>query len=225
MNMLASEEQREMTATGLGFEPPLSPPVVGGRATYAPSPTDGLTGLPTPPPAIRPPAAQRPAATLSSEEVQPPRVETETAQRETEVPSITPTVEELPTMAPPEETVAQPPAAAATVTDYFAEESPVELAPVQPSEVQSPELSLVAPPEAATTDGGRGVHVVVRLQDGERVQIGEHESQAAAMQAAQEVIEELATTAGKAWPFYAGRFIRPELIVSIDLVENGSAAA
>jgi hypothetical protein len=35
------------------------------------------------------------------------------------------------------------------------------------------------------------------------------------------VIEQFSTAAEGQWPFYAGRFIRPDLIVSVDVVEGG----
>jgi hypothetical protein len=217
--MSAPEQQREMTASiGLGLEPPLSPPVVGGPTLRPSMPAGALAGLPTPPPAIRPPETPRPVATVSAEEARALGTELKHAQPEATVASAASAEEGLPAMGPPEET----PAVAAPVNDYFASDSTVELEPVQPSETQTPELALVAPPEAAN---GFGVQLVLRLQDGERVQIGEHESEAAAIEAAQAVIEQLATTAGMAWPFYAGRFIRAELIVSIDLVESGRTAA
>ena len=41
-----------------------------------------------------------------------------------------------------------------------------------------------------------------------------------AMEGAQEVIEQFSTAADGQWPFYAGRFIRPDLIVSVDVVEG-----
>src|SRR3954471_6482456 len=49
----------EFTAgASLGLEPPLSPPVVrGSMASAMPVGDGGLSGLPTPPPAIRPPEA------------------------------------------------------------------------------------------------------------------------------------------------------------------------
>jgi hypothetical protein len=43
------------------------------------------------------------------------------------------------------------------------------------------------------------------------------------MEGAQEVIEQLTAVAATSWPFYAGRFIRPDAIVSVDLVEAGRA--
>ena len=64
--------------------------------------------------------------------------------------------------------------------------------------------------------------VVVRLQDGEGVEVGEFRDFGTAMEGAQEVIEQFANANGT-WPFYAGRFIRPDLIVSVDVVDGESA--
>jgi hypothetical protein len=126
----------------------------------------------------------------------------------------------------------QPPAATARANDYFAVETPIELEPVQPTEIKPPaELPLVAPPEpdpelepaALALVGPKvGFRLVVRLQDGERVEIGEFEDFGTAKEAAQEAIEQFTTGAAGTWPFYAGRFIRPDLIVSVDLVEAGT---
>ena len=217
-----------MTAgIGLGLEPPLSPPVMSGPGAHAPMPagvaSDRLHGLPTPPPAIRPPEASRPA----EEPVVPAARIEQPAQPEAELPSIAPVEEELPTMAPAEdETIERPPAATAPAEDYFAKpadavEAPIVLEPVRPGETS--ELALIAPPEPelqlapAATPGG-GFRLVVRLQDGERVEIGDFKDFGTAMEAAQEVIEQFTTAAAGTWPFYAGRFIRPDLIVSVDVV-------
>ena len=61
--------------------------------------------------------------------------------------------------------------------------------------------------------------VVVRLQDGDGVEVGEFRDFGTAMEGAQEVIEQFANANGS-WPFYAGRFIRPDLIVSVDVVDG-----
>src|SRR6187549_1519941 len=61
---------------GLGLEPPLSPPVVRGPSASMPMPTNnGLSELPTPPPAIRPPesvTAAQPAPMPQAEAPQQP---------------------------------------------------------------------------------------------------------------------------------------------------------
>jgi hypothetical protein len=161
--------------------------------------------------------------------VVPAALNEQPAKPEADLPSIAPVEEELPTMAPPEdETIEQPPAATAPVDDYFAQpadaiEAPIVLKPVRPAETS--ELPMIAPPEpehqlapAPTPDGG--FRLVVRLQDGERVEIGDFKDFGTAMEAAQEVIEQFTTAAPGTWPFYAGRFIRPDLIVSVDVVDG-----
>jgi len=65
--------------------------------------------------------------------------------------------------------------------------------------------------------------VVVRLKEGEGVEVGSFRDFGTAMEGAQEVIEQFATATDGQWPFYAGRFIRPDLIVSVDVVEGEDA--
>ena len=62
--------------------------------------------------------------------------------------------------------------------------------------------------------------VVVRLKDSDGVEVGSFRDFGTAMEGAQEVIEQFSTAAEGQWPFYAGRFIRPDLIVSVDVVEG-----
>jgi hypothetical protein len=62
--------------------------------------------------------------------------------------------------------------------------------------------------------------VVVRLKEGDGVEVGEFRDFGTAMEGAQEVIEQFSTATEGQWPFYAGRFIRPDLIVSVDVVEG-----
>lgn len=65
--------------------------------------------------------------------------------------------------------------------------------------------------------------VVVRLKEGEGVEVGSFRDFGTAMEGAQEVIEQFSTATEGQWPFYAGRFIRPDLIVSVDVVEGEDA--
>jgi hypothetical protein len=60
--------------------------------------------------------------------------------------------------------------------------------------------------------------VALRLVDGERIEVGAFVGEAEAMEGAQAVVAQLATGGG--WPFFAGRFLRPETIVSVDLVRQ-----
>ena len=53
---------------------------------------------------------------------------------------------------------------------------------------------------------------------GEAEYLGSQPDFGTAMEGAQEVIEQFSNANGS-WPFYAGRFIRPDLIVSVDVVD------
>jgi hypothetical protein len=144
-------------------------------------------------------------------------------------------------MAPVAEPV-EPAAVNEPVHDYFAAAGAAEpeagsppaqpqirLAPVGPPETELPPLVAPAGPEPdpdpepdlepAAEAGASGFRVVVRLQGAECVEIGGFGDFATARKSAQEVVEQVSSAAGGAWPFYAGRFIRPDVIVSVDVVE------
>jgi hypothetical protein len=281
----------EITAgTSLGVEPPLSPPVVRGPVASALPAGDGVSGLPTPPPAIRPPESAAPAVAPAPA----PTPHAEVPQQPEPVPAAAPAP---PARAPAP--AAAPVEEAAPVLDYFApgaaapEASPapeaeahavplmapapadevVELpavAPAEPEPQPEPELApaaAVAPvelaqlapivaepapepaPEPELLDVALPVveraveveaapvaaapeleelfspahadfRVVVRLRDAEPVEVGSFRDFGTAMEGAQEVIEQFSTATEGRWPFYAGRFIRPDLIVSVDVVEG-----
>jgi hypothetical protein len=93
------------------------------------------------------------------------------------------------------------------------EQAPEPVAEIAPVEVHSLE-ELFAPKR--TTD----FRVVVRLKEGDGVEVGSFRDFGTAMEGAQEVIEQFSTATEGQWPFYAGRFIRPDLIVSVDVVEG-----
>jgi hypothetical protein len=100
--------------------------------------------------------------------------------------------------------------------------SPVELTPepvaeIAPEPVSVPELEELFAPKRATD-----FRVVVRLKEGDGVEVGSFRDFGTAMEGAQEVIEQFSTATEGQWPFYAGRFIRPDLIVSVDVVEGGN---
>ena len=94
------------------------------------------------------------------------------------------------------------PEPAAVVSEAVVVEAPVE--PVQPA----PQPEAVAELSWA---------VVLRLADGERVEVGAFPGEAEAVEGARAVVARVATEG--TWPFFADRFIRPEGIVSVDLVE------
>ena len=71
-------------------------------------------------------------------------------------------------------------------------------------------------------DAGRGEYeLVLRLADGDRMQIGVFGSIEKAQERAGEVVKQFAEMKeGGGWPFIGGRFLRPETIVSIDVEQN-----
>ena len=64
---------------------------------------------------------------------------------------------------------------------------------------------------------GGAVGVVLRLVDGDRLEAGIFTDEQQARRSA----EELVATLGRAdWPFVGGRYVRPEAVVSVDLVHE-----
>ena len=101
----------------------------------------------------------------------------------------------------------------------------VEAAPVVPT-VQAPAEPVAPEPEVQPEPvpeppPAAGVEmtwtVVLRLADGDRVEVGSFPGQEAAVEGARAIVTQIA--ADDSWPFFADRFIRPEGIVSVDLVE------
>jgi hypothetical protein len=286
----------------LGLEPPLSPPVVRSPMASAMPTGDGLAGLPTPPPAIRPPesaapppapavhaevpqqpepapappvvpavapvqepeavldyfAAEAPAASeplaapapveepaptielntiplvapapAPAEEPEPPGLPTMTppapAPQPEPAPAAVAAPVELPMMAPQAvETVApapepepEPAAAPEPVEPSLPALEPAAVVETAPAPAPAPELEeLFAPMPQQQQQSA--FSVVVRLTDGDGVRVGSFRDFGTAMEGAQEVIEQFSTVAEGQWPFYAGRFIRPDVIVSVDVVE------
>ena len=98
------------------------------------------------------------------------------------------------------------------------EPAPIAQAPaaVAPEPVAQP----LAPPPAPEIErpavpGATVTRVLVRLTTGERVDCGSFEDRRSAHTRALELMRELREDGE--WPFVAGRFVRPEAVVSIDL--------
>jgi hypothetical protein len=94
-------------------------------------------------------------------------------------------------------------------------DDPFDAALPAPEPVATPELDELFAPKRSGQ-----FRVVVRLKDSDGVEVGEFRDFGTAMEGAQEVIEQFSTATEGQWPFYAGRFIRPDLIVSVDVVEG-----
>jgi hypothetical protein len=134
------------------------------------------------------------------------------------------------------EPVVEPVQPALPVVEPVLAAEPVESAlpvaePVLAAEPVEPALPVVEPVLAAETAPATELEelfapkrtdfqIVVRLKEAEGVAVGSFRDFGTAMEGAQEVIEQFSTATEGQWPFYAGRFIRPDLIVSVDVVEG-----
>jgi hypothetical protein len=105
--------------------------------------------------------------------------------------------------------VVPPPAPVEHAPAAPAPEPPVAAAPT-PAPAPAP-----APAAPAATPAGVGARVLVRLENGERIQVGEFDGFEEAKARARGLMAELRQAAE--WPFLSGRYVRPEAIVSIDV--------
>ncbi len=95
-------------------------------------------------------------------------------------------------------------------------EVPTDPAPPAEGPKPQPEPEAPAQEELASLTA-----VVLRLQDGATLEVGTFPSVAEAAAEAQEVVIEIAAAdRNSTWPFFAQRYLRPELIISVDLVEE-----
>ena len=172
---------------------------------------------------------------VTPSELAPEPAPAEVALPEIEPVTLTPPAAPAPVEAPPAAEVAPEIAP----VEIAPEIDPVELTPIElpadpflpapaPEPLVEPELpaepaidpSIFEQFETAELQGPRGTfRVVVRLSDGDGVEVGEFRDFGTAMEGAQEVIEQFSNANGS-WPFYAGRFIRPDLIVSVDVLDG-----
>ena len=89
---------------------------------------------------------------------------------------------------------------------------PVQTAPEQPPGSE-------APPQAANTASYK---IAIRLTNGDLITAGETEGPDKAAALGHAVVADL-TQEGGEWPFFGGRFINPETIISVDLLPVDSA--
>lgn len=194
--MSADTTHELSSGIGLAIEPPLSPPVVDKSGTaQEPAPEMDLPTL---------------GVTLRPPEALPEPAEDASAMDELEA--------ALQILAPEPELEPEPETAPVSEPDLPA------MGPAEPFDLEAlrttPELEVSGvklPLAGKAPSAAKSFKVVVRLMDGNGVEVGEFKDFGTAMEGAQEVIEQFAGADGT-WPFYAGRFIRPDLIVSVDLV-------
>ena len=85
---------------------------------------------------------------------------------------------------------------------------------IQPATDSSPETE--APPPAAR------YKIAIRLTNGDLITAGETEGADKAAALGHAVVADLTEASGE-WPFFGGRFINPETIVSVDLLPDDSS--
>jgi MshEN domain len=219
-------------------EPPALPPLEPALATPAPEPApQPLTTPPVlePAPAVElqqvefvaevPPIQAQPLVQPAAEEQRTPAF---TPEGVVEAPSVVddppPLIQPLSVALPLAPEAAAPLAQPAPTAVPPAPEVP---APVveQPVAQAAPEPQAPAP-EVWVNGSAADVtnhFVVLRLSEGEQLEIGMFGSTEEAQGFAQEVVRQIATAEGEAtWPFFAGRFLRPETIASVDVIAEAA---
>ena len=125
-------------------------------------------------------------------------------------------------VASPEPVIAPVPVAAPEpVVAPATSPEPAVLADPAPAAETSPEAAAVAPqPQTVKFVEPSPIETIarvfVRLSNGERVEAGSFDDIAAAQARAGEVVRQV-SNGDEDWPFFAGRYIRPEAIVSVDV--------
>jgi hypothetical protein len=218
--VLPPAETRDAQPTEAPLQQPVVIEPVEQPPTLEPMTPPAPTAEEAPAPLLVQPAPQ-PEPTVLPEAItlpEPPPVEPVPAPLE----PLTPVLPlQMPVVVEPEPMPEAPP-----LLTPPAAEQPLQSPPVPLGEVVEP-----APPEAPVeaTDVNQGpdttpasVHVVfLRLNDGETLEVGTFHTAAEASARAQEVVKQIATAEGEAsWPFFADRYLRPDTIVSVDLLEE-----
>ena len=182
---------------------------------------------PAPAPLLLPPA-QPPAAAEEKPQVEPEPVaqatETEPVIHEQPAPEPEAAAEPAPTEPDQPEVLAVQPAAVPEFTLELpvdwppAAEAATEVPASPAPPVEEPEPEAPAQEELASLTA-----VVLRLEDGATLEVGTFPTVAEAAAEAQEVVIEIAAAdRNSTWPFFAQRYLRPDLIISVDLVEESS---
>jgi hypothetical protein len=161
---------------------------------------------------VQPPAEPAPAAQ------QEPAPAAPVAPSAPVAPLAAPVVQEpSPPPAPPVPSVEASPAPPPVATPQPDVPQAVEpaAAPAAPVAEHSPNGAVAEVPQAMTH------FVVLRLREGEQLEIGSFGSPDEARRFAQEIVGQItAAESESTWPYFADRFLRPETIVSIDVVEE-----
>lgn len=215
------------------IQPLTPPPAVTPLPTVLP-PAEERATEPVPSPLASPPV-ELPAAveppTVAVEET--PQVEAPVAPAVETVPSILEQATPPPPVAPaepvePQAPVAPPPAPEPVPQQPVAPPPAAEVPPALAPPVEAaPQAEAPAPVEApapqapAQNEPTAESRVFLRLRDGETLEVGSFPSSAEAAARAQEVVAQIAAAESNgAWPFFGRRYLRPDSILSVDLVEE-----
>ena len=105
-------------------------------------------------------------------------------------------------------------------------EAPAPEAPAPEPPAQAPPPEAPAPEAPAQEEPASLTAVILRLTDGTLLEVGKFPTVAEAAAEAQEVVIEIAAAdRNGGWPFFAQRYLRPDLIASVDLIEQGPVPA
>ena len=214
--VLATPSTLEVEAPAPEPEPEAGPEVVQWLNPPAlTSPESSSTEDQSPEPAADA-TPEAPVTEAAPESVQPVTPET-TPVAETPAPAVAEEpLAQAEALAPvAHEEPAQPEAPAPPAAEEPAQPTPVE----HPVEVQP---AAEAPAEPSVEEAANQ-QVVLRLQGGETLEVGAFTSTAEASACAQEVVRQIASTDEQGtWPFFANRFVRPDTILSVDLIETAT---
>ena len=185
----------------------------------------------TPPPAVEeipPPSLEEPAPqkeTTVSESIAPLNplpVEAQPAPVEPLAPVSPLMPVEATEPQPVPEALPEPPVIPPAAEQHVEAAAPLLVGGVAPESTPAP----LDPPAAIEQldPGPARLHVVLlRLRDGEVFDVGAFETAAEASARAQEVVQQISAAEGAAsWPFLNDRYLRPDTIVSIDLLEESA---
>jgi hypothetical protein len=214
--------------------PPLVPPVEVEPVAVEPVAVEPVAVEPT---AVEP-AAVEPAPPVVSEPTPVPEPEPVVAQtpepslRPVEVAHVEPlVVPEVPEpVAAPAPSVPEPaPAPVAPEPEPEPELEPEPVLPLSVEPAPEPTYSRVEEPEPRPVPDAEqelpsavSYEVSLRLADGERVPIASFSDPQKAREYAREVVQHLSDETD-GWPFFSGRFMRPDTIVSVDIVPVGES--
>jgi hypothetical protein len=191
--------------------PSIGTPPVDEAAVYAIETT----------PAPEPTAPAQPAAQSALEATPEPGPEPQAPAAQ--APPSPDLILELPPDWPPtSEDPTEEPATPAPPPEAPAPEPPAQVEPSTPA--PPPEAPAAEPP--AQEEPVALTAVILRLTDGTLLEVGKFPTVAEAAAEAQEVVIEIAAAdRNGGWPFFAQRYLRPDLIVSVDLIEQGPVPA